>query len=88
VTTLLSLSVLGQAQRWDGHMMGGWGWMWLVGLLSMLLLAVLVVVVWALTRSGTDRPDPTTNARQILNERYARGEISTDEYHERLDAIR
>jgi putative membrane protein len=90
VTTLTLLAVLAQAQRWDGQMMGGWGWMWLVGLLSMLLLVALgVVVVWAVTRSGsTSRPDPTSRAREILNERYARGEISTDEYRERLDALR
>jgi putative membrane protein len=90
VTTLTSLTVLAQAQRWDDRMMGGWGWMWLVGLLSMLLLVGLVVaIVWAVTRSGsTSRPDPTSRAREILDERYARGEISTEEYRERKDALR
>jgi putative membrane protein len=87
VTTLTSLAVLAQAQRWDGRMMGGWGWMWLVGLLSM--LALVVVVVWAVTRSGsTNRPNPPSRAREILDERYARGEISTEEYRERLDTLR
>jgi putative membrane protein len=90
VTTSTSLAVLAQAQRWDGHMMGGWGWMWLAGVLSMLLLVAFVaVVVWAVTRSGpANRPGPTSRAREILDERYARGEISTDEYRERLDALR
>jgi putative membrane protein len=90
VTTFMSLTVLAQAQRWDDHMVGGWGWMWLVGLLSMLLLVALVVaVMWAVTRRGsTNHPDPTSRAREILDERYARGEISTEEYRERLDGLR
>jgi putative membrane protein len=71
-------------------MMWGWGWMWVLGLLSMLLLVALVVgVVWALTRSNRpSQPDSTSRAREILNERYARGEISTEEYRERLAALR
>lgn len=84
------LTILAQTQRWDGHMMGGWGWMWIVGLLSLLLLVALVVgIVWAITRGGRpNQPDPTARPREILNERYARGEISTEEYRERLDALR
>lgn len=71
-------------------MMGGWGWMWVFGLLSALLLAaVITTVVWAVTRgSRPSQPDPSARAREILNERYARGEISTEEYHERLNALR
>jgi NADH dehydrogenase FAD-containing subunit len=31
--------------------------------------------------------DPTSRAREILAERYARGEIDTDEYHDRLQHL-
>jgi putative membrane protein len=90
MTVAAMLPAVAQTQGWDGHMMGGWGWMWLVGLLSILLLVALVVgAVWAVTRSGSSsRPNTASRAREILNERYARGEISTEEYRERLDALR
>jgi putative membrane protein len=76
---------------WNGHMWGGgWGWMWIGGLVTMLLLVGLVaVIVWAVVRGTRPSPrDPGSHAREILNERYARGEISTEEYRERLDALR
>jgi putative membrane protein len=83
------LAVLAQANRWDGHMMWGWGWMWVFGLLSVLLLAaVIAAAVWAAARGGRpSQPDHSARAREILSERYARGEISTEEYRERLDAL-
>jgi uncharacterized membrane protein len=57
------LTILAQIQRWDGHMMGGWGWMWIVGLLSLLLLVALVVgIVWAITHGG--RPNQPARPHQ------------------------
>jgi putative membrane protein len=90
MTALTTFAVVAQTQRWGDHMMGGWGWMWVAGLLWMLLLVALVVgLVWALARGGgSARQEPTSRAREILHERYARGEISTEEYRERLDALR
>ena len=73
-----------------------WGsGMWGLGLVWMVLFwGVLVAgIVW-LVRSAVDRtatagsPDP---ARRVLDERFARGEISVDEYEQRrltLDARR
>jgi putative membrane protein len=34
------------------------------------------------------RRRPATSPEEILAERYARGEISTEEYHERLAVLR
>jgi putative membrane protein len=83
-----SMQVVAQTGRyhhdWDG---GGW---WVMGVMMMAFWVVLIaVVVWLVVR----RPDvpgapPANRAREILAERYARGEISTEEYHERLDALR
>lgn len=86
-------AILAERAEWGGHMMDGWdvGWMWVMGLFWVLLLAALVGgVVWAATRTGRPpgQPDATRRAREILNERYARGEVSTEEYRERLDALR
>jgi putative membrane protein len=87
-----TLSVLAQRARdnddWWGHMDGwGGGWMWLWGTLMMLSwVAIIAAAVWFLSRSrdGT-RP---SRAREILDERYARGELTTEEYRERLEELR
>ncbi|MCY1159821.1 MAG: hypothetical protein MOP51_2846 [Citricoccus sp.] len=82
----------------DGGM-GGMGWMWIFWLLLIVGTAVLVfAVVKALTgradsgtRRGGSAASPTgagpSRAREILEERYARGEISTEEYRERRRAL-
>jgi putative membrane protein len=65
---------------------GGWSpWMLAVMLGGMLLFWGFVIwggiVLFRGSRSG--RPGPQSDSGQILNERLARGEISTEEY-ERL----
>ncbi len=78
---------------WNGGM-SSFGWLWMLfGALFMVALLVLVVVavVW-LTRGlgGSDQaratPSPdraaTGSARDALDLRYARGEISRDEYQQ------
>ena len=67
---------------------GGWGWLW--GPLVLLLwVALIATVVWFLAR-GTRPPDRSgiDQAREVLAERYARGELTTDEYRERLEQLR
>ena len=68
------------------------GWVWPMGamMIGWLLLVLLVIAaVWAAI-SYNRRPAPQGHgsARQILAERYARGEMDTEEYHRRLDALR
>jgi len=84
---------------WDG--MGGWGMGWMM-LFWVLLLAGLVLLIVVLVRGlgGGARHDQGTpptygpgpdlggvRARQILAERYARGEIDTEEYQARLRTL-
>lgn len=63
----------------------GMGFGWLIG------IVVLVVVIWFISRivnSNQERPLlPTKSALDILNERYARGEISKQEYEEKKKDI-
>ncbi|WP_111720532.1 SHOCT domain-containing protein [Homoserinimonas sp. OAct 916] len=84
-------------------MMYGFGfnmwWMWLFGLLAVAgLLVLIVVIVWiavgGVKRAGVNGNPPAapgaeakSQARQILDERYARGELTTEEYRERLTAL-
>lgn len=77
--------------RWD-HMDGwGGGWMWLWGIAMMALFVVLIVwLVRSTTGNGAPSPpnDPADRAREILAERYARGELTTEEYRERVEQLR
>jgi putative membrane protein len=73
-----------------GHMWGDW-WMWLIGVLVLFLfwggvIALIIYAIRVVARSGRgDNQPPSTynksgSAVDILKERYARGEISRDEY--------
>lgn len=60
-----------------------------------LMMAGVVALVVLLVRSFAPGAgaqglgaDPTASARQILADRFARGELSATEYHERLDQLR
>lgn len=78
---------LAQGDGWN-HMDGwGGGWMWLWGSLMMLSWVVIIAAaVWFLgRRRDRDRPSP---ARDALDERYASGELSTEEYRERREHLR
>ncbi len=88
-TQALMAGVLADPGDYGDHMSWGAGWMWLWGFLMM--AAVIALVVW-LIRAGTaphnpnhnHSPNPTDRAREILAERYARGDITTEEYRERM----
>ena len=73
----------------DNHMWGGGGWGWFAMTLMMVFGAVMIgLVVWVLARGGqARRPDGIENARAILAERLARGEVTPDEYRERLQHL-
>jgi putative membrane protein len=52
------------------------------------MLALVAAAIWLVVRGrGSALRASTTHAEQILAERYARGEISRDEYRERLDDL-
>jgi putative membrane protein len=82
---------------WNGLMMGGW----IIGGLLMLLFwgAVIGVIVWIvreLSRPRAGRSDQVNappvqyddRALQIAQERYARGEISREQYEEIRQTLR
>jgi len=72
-----------------GHHMDGWGWGGAVfGWLVMILIAAAIIsLVWsAIGRPGERRPRPPS-ARELLDERYARGELTREEYLQRRDDV-
>lgn len=56
---------------------------------GLLWLVVLGLVIWFVVRGRRfHQPSGTDRARDILAERYARGEITGEEYRERLEQLR
>ncbi len=75
---------------WDGHplsmMWGAWG----IGMMLMMLVfwvLVIVLLVYGVRWfTGLHHPQ-TDSALDILRQRYARGEISTEEFEEKKRAL-
>ncbi|WP_347754277.1 SHOCT domain-containing protein [Agrococcus sp. ProA11] len=79
----------------DGHWMGmHWGWVWVVVVISLIVIGALVALVLRATgtmdrrRSVGVDPEIGLRARAILDERYARGEIDSADYQERVERLR
>ncbi|MBU8865811.1 SHOCT domain-containing protein [Paenarthrobacter aromaticivorans] len=78
-----------------GYGMGN-GWMWLWGLLMLIGLAILVLLVVRMF-GGLNGPGPRhftngtpqgrSTARRILDERLARGELTAEEYRDRVKVL-
>jgi putative membrane protein len=90
--TLLSWIALlahdGAWHRWGGAGWGGWTWFWFAPLSAALLIAAAAFAAWLIWRA-TRKPEGVSldRAREILAERYARGELSSDEYRDRLSQL-
>jgi len=73
-----------------GYNMMGWGWV--VGAVLVVLVIVAVIVILRLVPGRANRlattpssvAGSTSTPRQILDERYARGDLTTEEYLERI----
>jgi putative membrane protein len=66
--------------HWD--MMDNWGaagGLWMI--VGMLVVAVVVLIgVWLIVRSSRDARSSSSSALDTLRERFARGEITKDEF--------
>lgn len=74
----------------------GWGWVFgalvLVGVVLLVFLAVRAIGGGMSSRPSTPgpmdgAPSGPGRAREVLDERYARGELTTEEYQERLRVL-
>jgi putative membrane protein len=69
---------------YGSEIMGSWGWMLFHGLFWLVVLALLGRAIVLLMRQTARRPP----GLDVLEERYARGEINRDEYLEKKRDIR
>jgi putative membrane protein len=89
----LALPVAARAQapgpgQWHDGMGWGWGGMWLGPLFMIALLALLIAGIVVLVRwmgGGGEGGGRVRTARDVLDERYARGEIDREEYLRRRE---
>lgn len=69
------------------HMMDGWGsgyGMFFMGLFWLIILALIITLIWFLIKKGSNSPQQSSeeNPREILDKRYARGEIDDEQYRQ------
>lgn len=89
VLLTVATAILATSDAWDR----GDGWWWVFPPLMFLLwIAVIALVVRFVVFRGSNGPpgrgpSGTERARDILAERYARGEIDGAEYRSRLDQL-
>ncbi|ELY45916.1 hypothetical protein DV706_19385 (plasmid) [Natronorubrum bangense] len=69
---------------WGWGMFGGWGFLWLLLLVGLIVLVVSAVNGSDQSQDG-EQPD---RALAELRERYARGEINEEEFEERRRTLR
>jgi putative membrane protein len=77
---------------WGNYGMTGWGWVFgVVVVVGVVILVVVLVRVLSNPRTVSAQPATQADAakppKQILDERYAKGELTTEEYRERLAAL-
>jgi putative membrane protein len=73
------------ASGWGpGAHVGGWIW----PIIPLVWVAVMGVLAWRGPLPRPTPPDPLDRAREVLAERYARGDLTTDEYRERHNNLR
>ncbi len=73
-----------EGTRWGGwpHMMSwGWGGMFMVGVVGLIILLAVLFLVFQNPLSSTEHRDRGSDTPfEVLQKRYARGEISREEY--------
>jgi putative membrane protein len=75
---------------WETH--SSWGWLWLIGMILLVLLfwgifilGLVVAVRWIM---GKNRAKASDTAMEILRQRYARSEITKEEFEAKKKDLR
>lgn len=75
---------------WMNWGQGGWSGMWFGTLFIVGVLVLAVALIFALMRArrgSIGTTNSTRTPRQILDERFARGEINQEEFEQRRKAV-
>lgn len=72
------------------HDMDGWSWAWMTSMMVLFWIAAIAVIVAIVVviRSVSRPHDSRPTARDILDERLARGEMTIEDYVERCASLR
>lgn len=79
---------------WDGGGMGWAGWLVMASMMVVFWGVVIAAVVWFVRSTGhhhDERPSAGNGPEQalrLLDERFARGDIDTEDYAQRRDLLR
>ncbi len=68
---------------YDGHMYGFFG-----GFMWLFWLVVIVAIIWAVKAIGGGPTERSKSALDVLDERYARGDIGREEYEQKRKDIK
>ena len=72
--------------------MGGWGmgfgWISMFLVWGLVILGIVALIKWLMPQSPGDKSSRGKTALEILQERYARGEIERDEYEQKKQDLR
>ena len=78
-------SLIAQGGFGDGHM-GGWGWLAITAMAVM--MGGMGWMMWSMMRgAGSNGRGSPEDPLEVLKTRYARGELTTEEFQERLRTI-
>ncbi len=66
----------------DGNHMGGWGWLVVVA-----MMGGMGWMMWSMMRGGRGGGEAGEDPVEVLKARYSRGELTTEEFQERLRTI-
>jgi putative membrane protein len=74
---------------WWHHDWSGWNWFFMVLSMAVFWALVIGAIVWAVqaTRGSSDSMSGHRSARDTLDDRFARGEITEEEYRRSRDAL-
>ena len=74
--------LLAQAGFDGNHMGGGWAWLVIVA-----IIVTMGAIGWMLRGAGSHGGGSSQGPVEVLKTRYARGELTTEEFQERLRTI-